>query len=151
MNAALVKRSKQMQWIRVGSPLLLLTLLTACSSQSSTKNITKDLQVVTSWAATVQMVSNAWIRGAVPTAYTKQTLKKAKQELEKETSKLTLQASTEPERKLLEELHHLEVTLSQISQGIEREDRPNVAQQIQELTKENHALNTQAKSVGVQQ
>lgn len=43
--------------------LLLLPLFTACSSQSSASELTKELQTVTSWAATAQMVGDAWTRG----------------------------------------------------------------------------------------
>lgn len=64
---------------RLSSLLLLLNLLTACSSQSSTDKLAKELQTVKSWTATAHMVADAQIHGDVPTAYAKHTLEKAQE------------------------------------------------------------------------
>ncbi|MGI8505110.1 MAG: hypothetical protein ACR2LR_28880 [Hassallia sp.] len=75
--------------IFIKSALLLLTLFTvACSSKVSTKELKKESQKVSSWAATGQMIGNAWIHDAVPTIYAKQTLTKAQEELQKEADKI---------------------------------------------------------------
>ena len=75
--------------IFIKNGLLLLTLFTmACSSKASTKELKKESQKVSSWAATGQMIGNAWIRDAVPTIYAKQTLIKAEEELQKEADKI---------------------------------------------------------------
>lgn len=75
--------------IFIKNGLLLLTLFTvACSSKVSTKELKEESQKVSSWAATGQMIGNAWIRDAVPTTYAKQTLIKAQQELQKEADKI---------------------------------------------------------------
>lgn len=70
--------------IFIKNGLLLLTLFTvACSSKASTSELKEELQKVSSWAATGQMIGNAWIRNAVPTTYAKQTLIKTEEELQK--------------------------------------------------------------------
>jgi uncharacterized metal-binding protein len=69
----------------IGSSLLLLTLMTACSGKSEADKLTKELQTVTSWAATAEMTGEAWIQGNVPTAYAKQTLSTAQKKLHKQT------------------------------------------------------------------
>ena len=75
--------------IFIKNGLLLLTLFTvACSSKASTKELKEESQKVSSWAATEQMIGNAWIRDAVPTSYAKQTLIKAQEELQKESEKI---------------------------------------------------------------
>jgi len=75
--------------IFIKSALLLLTLFTvACSSKVSTKELKEESQKVSSWAATGQMIGNAWIHDAVPTIYAKQTLTKAQEELQKEADKI---------------------------------------------------------------
>ena len=57
--------------------LLILILLTSCNTKTSAEEITKEMQNVSSWAATAKMVGDAWLRGAVPSKYAKQTLRKA--------------------------------------------------------------------------
>lgn len=75
--------------IIIKSGLLLLTLFTvACSSKASSKELKEESEKVSSWAATGQMIGNAWIRDAVPTTYAKQTLIKAESELQKSADKI---------------------------------------------------------------
>ncbi|MCU6566712.1 hypothetical protein, partial [Klebsiella pneumoniae] len=69
---------------KIGSSLLLLTVLSACSGTEANK-LTKELQTASSWAATVEMTSEAWIQGNVPTAFAKQTLSTAQKKLHKQT------------------------------------------------------------------
>jgi hypothetical protein len=75
--------------IFIKNGLLLLTLFTVgCSSKASMKELKEESQKVYSWAATGQMIGNAWIRDAVPTTYAKQTLIKAQEELQKSADKI---------------------------------------------------------------
>lgn len=60
----------------------------ACSSKASSKELKEESEKVSSWAATGQMIGNAWIRDAVPTTYAKQTLIKAESELQKSADKI---------------------------------------------------------------
>ncbi len=83
--------SARMQLIQIGSPLLLLIILSACSSKSSADELTKDLQKVTSWAATADMVGDAWTHGNVPTAYTMKRRKIGSPQFSNEGGKATRQ------------------------------------------------------------
>ncbi|MBW4566787.1 MAG: hypothetical protein KME31_01845 [Tolypothrix carrinoi HA7290-LM1] len=75
--------------IFIKNGLLLLTLFTvACSNKASIKELKEESEKVSSWAATEQMIGNAWIRDAVPTTYAKQTLIKAESELQKSADKI---------------------------------------------------------------
>ena len=124
--------------------LLLLTLLTACSNKSS-DDVTKELEAVTSWAATAQMTGDAWIRGAVPTAYAKQTLSTAQKELHKETDTLTSINSTQ-RRTLLEHLQRLEMIVNQMSTAVAQGNHTALAQQLKQLSAEKQTISTLGQS-----
>ena len=140
-----------MQFIHSFSLLLLLTLLTACSSKSSSEELTKELQTVFSWTATAEMVGDAWVRGAVPTAYAKQTLSTAQQELQKETGTLA-QLSTAPTQRstLLKNLQILEKTVGQMSTAAEQADHRKMTQEIQKLSLAEQKIKTFAQTQGMQ-
>lgn len=131
-----------MQSIPFKSLLLSLTLLTACSNQSSTES-TKDLQTVRSWAATAQMTGDAWTRGVVPTAYAKQTLSTAQKKLHEETDNLAqLSIDTTQRRTILEHLQRLEMTVNQMSTAVAQEDHTAIAQQLKQLSTQEQKLST---------
>lgn len=140
-----------MQLIHSSGLLLLLTLLTACSSKSSSEELTKELQTVSSWTATAHMVGDAWVRGSVPTAYAKQTLSTAQQELQKESDTLA-QLSISPTQRptLLENLHRLEQTVGQMSTAVEQADRTAMTQEIQKLSLAEQKVKKFAQSKGMQ-
>lgn len=135
--------------IRSGILLLLLTLLNACSSTSSeVDEVTKELKTITSWAATADMTGEAWIRGSVPTAYAKQTLQTAQQEIRKQTTTLNKDASVQNNKQLLAQLKSIDQTVGQMSMAVAQENRPVVAQQIQQLLIEKKALSALTKTTG---
>lgn len=140
-----------MQWIFRGGSLLLLTLLTACSSKSSVDELTKELQTVNSWAATAQMVGDSWIRGVVPTAYAKQTLSTAQKELQKETGTL-FKASIAPSqyRTILEHLQRLQSTVGDMSKAVEQGDKTALAQQLKQLSTQKRTISQLDMPVGGQ-
>lgn len=125
--------------------LMVLMLLTSCTTSSSTEKITHELQSVKSWVATTDMVADAWLRGAVPKVYAGQTLDKAKQELRSEIEKIEkIQVSTATDRpyklEVLEQIKHLVDTTGQISIAVEQENRSAVTQQIGQLLAEGRSL-----------
>ena len=137
-----------MQLIQIGGPLLLLIILTACSSTSADE-LTKELQNVTSWAATANMVGDAWIHGNVPTAYTKETLSTAQKNLHKEKETLS-HSSIDPmqRRMIVENLQRLESIVSQMSKAVEQKDYHAISQQIKQLSNQEKKLSTLAKAGG---
>jgi hypothetical protein len=134
---------------RLSSLLLLLNLLTACSSQSSTDKLAKELQTVKSWTATAHMVADAQIHGDVPTVYAKHTLEKAQEELKHETDTLSkLSIAPSQRRTVLEQLKRLEDTLGQMSKAVEQKDPQAMIQQIQQLSTQEQTINMLAKTAG---
>ncbi|MEH2083327.1 MAG: hypothetical protein V7K89_26140 [Nostoc sp.] len=127
--------------------LLGLTLLTACS-EAATDKLTQELQTVKSWTATSKMVADAWVRGAVPKVYAKQTLKKAQQKLQTETDNIAeIESSTAiPQPYKLALLGHIKQLVKiteQISTAIEQENYSVVAQRIGDLSLEGRRLDSQ--------
>jgi hypothetical protein len=61
-------------------PIMLLTI-TACGSHAAADAMSSALQTAASWAATAHLAGEAWLSGAVPTAYTRRTLRLAEQAL----------------------------------------------------------------------
>ncbi|OKH50370.1 hypothetical protein NIES2101_19515 [Calothrix sp. HK-06] len=130
---------------------LVLLLLTACTSKSSTNDVSKELRSVKSWAATAHMVGDAWKRGAVPTAYAKQTLKKTQEELKKETDSLSKSSIDEEKRaSILKSLFSLQTTLTQMSTSIEHKSYKALTQEIQQLSAQEQNMTKLAQTASGQ-
>lgn len=138
------------KWILISNSLLFVILFIAsCSSKNSPEELTKELDTVSSWAATAHMVSEAWIHQAVPTNYAKQTLKTTQKQLQKETDKLSeLSISPKQRRTVLEPLEQLKTTVSQISAAVQQKNRSGVATQIKQLSTEEQSIRLLAKPAG---
>ncbi len=143
---------------KIGGSLLLLTLLTACSGKSEADKLTKELQTVSSWAATAEMTGEAWMQGNVPTAYAKQTLSTAQKKLHKQTEAIA-RLSYDPTQlsRILEHLQLLESTVGQMSTAVEQKDRTalarldaDITQQLQQLSSQKQSIKTLAKTAGGQ-
>lgn len=130
------------QFIQIKSLLLLLTLLAGCSNKSSKDELTKELQTVTSWAATAQMTGDAWSRGSVPTAYAKQTLSTAQEKLHEETDTLLTSTDSTQRRTILEHLQRLETTVKQMSRAVEQGDHAALAQELKQLSTQEQIIST---------
>lgn len=130
---------------------LVLLLLTACTSKSSSDDVSKELQSVKSWAATAHMVGDAWKRGAVPTAYAKQTLAKTQQELKKEVDSFSESSINEEKRaSILKSIFSLQATLTQMSNSIEHKDYKALTQEIQQLSAQEQNITKLAQAAGGQ-
>ncbi|HEY9600674.1 MAG TPA: hypothetical protein V6C85_03630 [Allocoleopsis sp.] len=136
--------------IRIGSSLLFFTLLTACSSQSSTDKVVKEVVTISSWTHTAQMVGDAWIRGNVPTSYAKHTLSQTHEKLQKEAEKFAKIDATQQHPQVLQQLKQIEDTVAQMSKAVERNDRAFLAQQMQQLSTEVQPIDKLADSEGRQ-
>lgn len=136
--------------IRIGGSLLLFTLLTACSSQSSGDKVVKEVVTIASWTHTVQMVGDAWLHDDVPTSYAKHTLSQAQEKLQKEAEKLAKIDATQKHPQVLQQLKQLEDTVAQMSKAVERNDRAVVSQQMQQLSTEAQSMDKLAHSEGGQ-
>lgn len=127
--------------------LLPLTLLTACS-KAAPDRLTEELQTVKSWTATSKMVADAWVRGAVPKVYAKQTLNKAQQEFQTETDNIAqIESSTAIPQSyklaLLGHIKRLAKITEQMSTAVEQENYSVVSQRLGDLSQEGQTLDSQ--------
>lgn len=138
-----------MEGIRSVSLLLLLTILSACSSKSSSDELAKELQTVKSWTATAHLVGDTWIRGDVPTAYAKQTLSKTQEELQNEVDILSHKAPAQNRTTLVVQLQRLQGTVQQMSKALEQKDARAMQRQIQQLSAQEQSISNLAKTAGL--
>lgn len=61
--------------------LLVLTLLMSCNRSTTKEDLKTEMQSVSSWSATAQMIGSAWLNGNLPNKYAQKTLKKTQTEL----------------------------------------------------------------------
>ncbi|MDF5719142.1 MAG: hypothetical protein PUP91_01350 [Rhizonema sp. PD37] len=132
--------------ILISNYLLLLTLLNISCSINPNENLSKELKTVSSWAATAHMVGEASIRGTVPTAYAKETLKKSLEKIQQETEKLSKSPEAQ-EEKVLEPLQQLQQIITQMSIAVEQKDNKEIATQLQRLSRQEKKIRTLEKQV----
>ncbi|MDZ8054788.1 MAG: hypothetical protein RMX68_026195 [Aulosira sp. ZfuVER01] len=130
--------------------MLVILWLTSCTSNSSSKEMTKEIQNVSSWSATAHMVGDAWIHGAVPKKYAQETLKKAQEEILKERDNI---GKFQPSQKAIQQ--HKSVVLTEvlllanktekISIAITQANRAQVQKSLEELEAESRVLNRMRK------
>ncbi|MCP6760623.1 MAG: hypothetical protein NHB32_18190 [Fischerella sp. CENA71] len=130
----------------VSNCLLMLTLLTSCNSSNNTEDLRKEIQSVSSWAATSQMVGNAWLKGNIPNKYAQKTLNKAQREFLKEQKKISqIQPSTnliQYYQSLMQtHLSHLANQTEKMSKAIDQNNHSLAQQEIKEIEIEVQKLN----------
>ena len=133
--------------ILLSNYLLLLTLLSVSCSSNPDEDLSKELKTVSSWAATAHMVGDASIKGTMPAAYAKETLKKSREKLQEETDKLSKSPAAQ-EQKVLETLQQLQKIIAQMSTAVEHKDNKEIATQLDLLSKQEKTLRNLAKQVG---
>lgn len=130
--------------------LLLLSTITACSSQPSAAQLTKELETVASWTATAHMVGDAWVKRSVPTVYAQQTLQTTQEELHKEAKTIAEVAPVQDRMKAQKQLQDVEQTVEQITKAIGQDNRASVTQSLQELSRQEQVLAQLVEAVGEQ-
>ena len=132
--------------------LLSIALSTACRNRSAADEFQKEMQTVTSWAATAHMVGEAWLRGAVPTRYARRTLQTAQEMLAEERSALGQLAPRAGDRlaQTLQHLQKLETTVERMRRTVETGDRARLCQQIEDLATQEQTLKSFIQHAGGQ-
>ena len=131
--------------------LLILILLASCSGKNSAEDIDKEIQNISSWVATANMVGDAWVRDVVPNKYAEQTLKKSTEKLRKEKDKIDKiklsKVVTEHDKLLLlAEVIQLANKTEEMSRAVGQKNRLEVRQKLGELAAEERSLNKLKKS-----
>ncbi|OUC13954.1 MAG: hypothetical protein B0A82_14285 [Alkalinema sp. CACIAM 70d] len=118
----------------------LLLGLTACG-QTSQEKLTDALKTTRSWAATAQMVGEAWQQGNVPDRYTQQTLVKSQQEIDKSIQEINTKNRT---------LQNLKQTLQEMVTCVEQHDKEKITLSLQQIKLEQQQIEDWAKIQGEQ-
>src|SRR4051812_44840225 len=71
-----------------GLMLLCFALTISCRERSSSVELKDEMETVSSWAATAQMVGEEWTRGSIPAAYAQRTLRTTLETFERETESI---------------------------------------------------------------
>ncbi len=126
--------------------LLLMILLAACSRTSS-EELQKADKSVSSWVATAQTVSEAWLQGKVSKIYAQETLQTTEKELQKEADDVEkIQPSTSSDKtnksEMLKRLNSGVQLSKQIADAVEHENHSAVAKQLKELKAANRGSHT---------
>jgi hypothetical protein len=118
-----------------GVVLLCLALSVSCRGRSPAAELKSEMEAVSSWAATAQMVGEEWARGAVPAAYARRTLRSARETfgLETETINGLPAVGQELRTESLGRLQELEQSVARMEQGVERDDRGRVEEEVGRL------------------
>lgn len=121
--------------------LFIIFLTVACSHKTSTSELKEESQKLSSWAATGQMIGNAWIRGAVPTNYAKQTLTKTQEQLQKEIEQIEkIPASTTAQQNYkskIVEHGKIEANISEkMSKAVEEKNKSALKEELSKLEKD---------------
>jgi hypothetical protein len=131
-------------------PIFLLTII-ACGSHSAVDRLKTKLQTAASWAATAHLAGEAWLSGAVPTAYTKRTLHMAEHTLVEGIRQVQAQPATSAAAapaSVSEHLQRLTHLLSRMREAVQAEDRRAMTHHLTALAHEEEALRTLIKGGG---
>ncbi len=125
------------------SSLLMLTV-SACQSNDSKAAIAQEATTVKSWAATAQMLGEAWVQGSVPQVYAKQVLQKTTQELDKEAKTIQKEFADQPQ--LPQQVQQVQQAVQQMSQAIEQQNPAAIAQPLHQLAATQQQLDRLSQS-----
>ncbi|GAA6623218.1 hypothetical protein [Scytonema sp. NUACC26] len=130
--------------------VLLLPMITACSSQPSARDLAKELETIASWTATAQMVGEARLKGSVPTVYAKQTLQTTQKELDKESKTVAKVAPAQARTKVIEQFQQLQQSVVSLEKAVETDDRTTLTHSLARLSTQKQALERLMKTSGEQ-
>lgn len=115
----------------------LLLILTACSRSPDRDKIVKPLKTIQSWAATAQMVGEAWQQGRIPQQYARQTLIKTREEIGKEAVDL-------PDPPTL--IKQIQQTLSLLAEKIDLPQNASLSTALDKFSTQQQQLEAYTKS-----
>jgi CelD/BcsL family acetyltransferase involved in cellulose biosynthesis len=132
-----------------GKNLRLLLLIAICFSligcgKSDEQKLIAESKEVTSWAASAQMIAEAWSQGRVPTPYAKRSFQNINQQLNESAARIqSLSDNHRPQ--LIATLQQLLSVVSQLEAASKHQDRSANNQLQEQLSQARDALNSIAK------
>jgi len=114
--------------------ILLVLLSNACTSSDSATKLEKETNTIISWAATAQMVGEAWHAASVPRAYADRTLQSAQEAIEKEKRAIqTLSISPDTRSRLSGNIESVGTALAQMRSAVKSGDHAALASYSEQL------------------
>jgi hypothetical protein len=127
--------------LRVLIAVSLFLLLNACTSSDPASELEKETKTIISWAATAQMVSEAWRVASVPQAYADRTFQSAQEEIEKQKRAIQkLSVSSDTRGKLIGNIESVGNTIAQMQSALRSGDRAALASYSGQLGSETQEL-----------
>jgi hypothetical protein len=139
------------------TPVIPLVAVLCCvascsSSKDPAKETKKEAEAFASWAATIHLLADGWLKGAAPNAYVGPTLRTVRETLRKQSEKLRSSSKipTATRARLQESLTRLDRALGEMSGAVERGDSAAVARYAESVVSEEGALNAIAHAASGQ-
>lgn len=138
--AAFVLSCTQLRFALVA--LAFSVTFSSCGSQSSTQQLKDEMRTQKSWAATLRMIGESWLSGAVPATYTRKALENVAQAIGKERKTISESSTLPVEQRteLVNRAQSLEETASQMRQATEQGDRTAFQQQMERVKRDEEAI-----------
>lgn len=120
--------------MRCVSPFGVVALLAACGGSPPAAQAKKEAQSLISSAATIRMTAQAWLSGAVPDAFTDNTLQKVEQSLQQEPKKIISQPLPPDARStLMQAAGAMQRTVGAIRTAVQQRKPSTLAPHLQQL------------------
>lgn len=132
--------------------ILALSLVAGCGAQSPDEELLTALQPVASWAATAHMAADAWTRSDVPTTYAREALQEAQGELKSSTDMLQdvqpAKTAGKDGKSALEHARRASDLVDQMATSVDKGDKAAMKPKVDELAKEEEAINGFIEAAG---
>ncbi|MFN2599415.1 MAG: hypothetical protein ABR563_19775 [Pyrinomonadaceae bacterium] len=134
---------------RVVTLFVLLSLSGACA-QDPRKQTRQELQTLSSWAATLHLLGEAWLERSVPSRYAQQTLHEARQTLQEEAQTIQQSSSIPADARaaLIGHAQQLDRLAGGLSEEVQTGDPTDTPQVLTQVAQEQQALADLARGVG---
>ena len=131
--------------------MLLAFVLTGCAKRDADQ-LKSELQTVSSWTATARMTGEAWLKQALPRAYTAQTFRIAGETMQEEMKTIRERpggGAAEPWASLFNQAGMVGQLTERMREAVEKRDDQALDQLLKQLETQEQAIKALAKSGGV--
>lgn len=131
--------------------LSLLLTTPACASDPQ-KEVRQELQTLSSWAATLRMLSDSWRDGSVPSRYAAKTADDAHETLMAESQTIQQSSSIPADAREVIKGHarNIDAAATSLAQAVRNDDRAVAARLSGQLSEEQKSIDDLARGAGAQ-
>jgi hypothetical protein len=116
------------------SPAMLLLALTLSGCASASSRVTDEVKSASSWAASVKMVIEQWLKEAIPSAFAAQALTRARTELSDGADRLRdIAADNAAAVHAMDLMADLQTAVDEASNALAAVDRARVKAELEQL------------------